>query len=79
MRNIIMYTKTRCPWAEDAAGFLTGKNIPFEERDINTNSAWRDEVEKATGQSKSPTLSIDGVWVPDAGIEDIARALAIEV
>lgn len=74
-----MYTTTACPWAEDAKDFLIEQGIPFEERDMSTNPAWRDEVEDATGQSKSPTLSIDGVWVKDAGVEDIAKALGIEV
>lgn len=73
-----MYTRTDCPWAKKAVDFLNAKNIPFEERDIHTNPAWQEEVEAATGQNKSPTLSIDGVWVPDAGVEDIAKALGIE-
>lgn len=75
--SIIIYTKTACPWAIEAIEFLTKHNIPFEERDIFKNPAWKEEVEKATGQNKSPTLNIDGVWVPDAGVEDIAKALSI--
>lgn len=75
--SIIIYTKTGCPWATEATDFLTAHNLPFEERDILTNPAWKEEVETATGQNKSPTLNIDGVWVPDAGVEDIAKALNI--
>lgn len=75
--SIIIYTKTGCPWAIEAIDFLTQHNLPFEERDILTNPTWREEVEKATGQNKSPTLNIDGVWVLDAGVEDIAKALSI--
>jgi glutaredoxin len=77
--TIIIYTKTGCPWAIEALNFLTKHNLPFEERDINTNPEWKKEVEEATGQNKSPTLNIDGVWVPDAGVEDIARALGIDM
>ncbi len=75
--SIIIYTKTGCPWAIEALNFLTKHNLPFEERDIFKNSMWKEEVEKATGQNKSPTLNIDGVWVLDAGVEDIAKALSI--
>ncbi len=74
-----MYTKTGCHWAEDAKDFLTEQGVSFEERDIYTNQAWRDEVETATEQNKSPTLNIDGIWLPDAGIQDIAQALEIEL
>lgn len=76
--SIIIYTKTGCPWAIEAIDFLTKHNITFEERDIHTNTTWKEEVEQATGQNKSPTLNIDGVWVCDAGVEDIAKALHIE-
>lgn len=77
--SIIIYTKTGCPWAIEAIDFLNHHNIPFEERDIFKNPAWKEEVGKATGQNKSPTLNIDGVWVLDAGVEDIAKALQLTV
>jgi hypothetical protein len=32
-------------------------------------------VEAASGQSKSPTLNIDGTILPDASVEDVAKAL----
>lgn len=76
--HIIIYTKTNCPWAIEAIDFLHKNNIPFEERDIIKNPEFKEEVEKATGQNKSPTLNIDGVWVCDAGVPDIAKALGIE-
>lgn len=77
--NILVYTKTNCPWAIEAITFLEEKGIAFEERDILQNPEFRAEVENATAQNKSPTLNIDGVWVCDAGVEDIAKALGIEV
>ena len=74
---IIMYTKTGCGWSEEARNFLDEMHVPFEERDIWTNPAWRDEVMRGTGQDKSPTLLIDGIWLTDAGIEDIRVALGL--
>ena len=74
--NIIVYTKTGCPWAIEVMDFLKIHNLPFEERDIIKNPTYRKEVEEKTGQSKSPTLDIDGVIVPDAGVEEVAAALA---
>jgi len=37
--------------------------------------SYKSEAESATGQSSSPTLNIDGSWVPDAGLTDINDAL----
>jgi glutaredoxin len=76
---IIIYTKTACPWAIEAINFLTKHSIPFEERDILINPSWKEEVETATNQNKSPTLNMDGIWLCDAGVEDIAKALHIEL
>lgn len=74
--HIIVYTKTGCPWAAAVTAFLTASHIPFEERDILKNPAYWKEVEEKSGQSKSPTLDIDGIIVPDAGVEEVAAALA---
>lgn len=74
--NIIVYTKTGCPWAIEVTDYLKENNIPFEERDIIKNPEYKREVEEKSGQSKSPTLDIDGVIVPDAGLEDVIQAIA---
>lgn len=73
--TVIVYTKTGCPWTSAVTAFLEANRIPFEERDILKNPAYRKEVEEKSGQSKSPTLDIDGVIVPDAGVEEVAEAL----
>ena len=56
-------------------GFLDELNIPYEIKNVTTNPAYVKEVEAVSGQSKSPTLDIDGAILPDASVEDVARAL----
>lgn len=73
--KVIIYTKTGCPWAAGAKAFLTTKEIPFEERNMTQNPSYKAEAESATGQSSSPTLNIDGTWVPDADLTNIHEAL----
>lgn len=74
--HVIVYTKTGCPWTAEVIDYLKARTIPFEERDIIKNPEYRKEVEEKSGQNKSPTLDIDGVIVPDAGVEEVAEALA---
>lgn len=74
--NIIVYTKTGCPWAIEVMDYLKKNNFSFEERDVIKNPAYRKEVEEKSGQSKSPTLDIDGIIVPDAGVEEVIAAMA---
>lgn len=73
--NIAIYKKTGCPWAAAVAAFLKAQDIPFEERDITRNPDFKREVEEKSGQSKSPTLIIDGEVLPDASVEQVYEVL----
>ncbi|MFN7141708.1 MAG: glutaredoxin family protein [Limisphaerales bacterium] len=73
--NVIVYLKTGCPWAQAVKDLLSERGIQFEERDILTSDSYRREVEEKSGQSKSPTLDIDGTILPDAGVEDVETYL----
>jgi glutaredoxin 3 len=70
-----LYRKSGCPWSAAVMGFLNELNIPYEFKNVTTNPVYATEVEALSGQSKSPTLDIDGTILPDAGIEDVAKAL----
>ena len=56
-------------------GFLNELNIPYEIKNVTTNPLYTREVEALSGQSKSPTLDIDGTILPDASVEDVAKVL----
>jgi glutaredoxin len=56
-------------------GFLNELNIPYEIRNVTTNPAYAKELDAATGQCMSPTLDIDGTILPDASVEEVAKAL----
>jgi glutathione S-transferase len=56
-------------------GFLNELNIPYEIKNVTTNPAYGKEIEAISGQSKSPTLDIDGGILPDASVEEVAREL----
>ncbi len=73
--HIIIYTKTNCGWAEDVKDFLRTQNIPFDERNIFQNPAYEKEVLEKTGQSKSPTLDIDGHLLPDSDVDQVKAYL----
>lgn len=74
--NIIVYTKTGCPWSAQVMEYLRRNGLPFEERNMAEYPEFRKEAEEKSGQSKSPILDIDGLIVPNAGVEEVANALA---
>ncbi len=73
--NIIIYTKTGCPWCKGAMDLLHGKNIPFEEREVRGNEQFYKELVDKSGQDKTPTLDIDGEILADLDADQIAAHL----
>ena len=73
--NITVYLKSGCPWAAEVLDYLKAHDLPYKTKDMFNNSRYIREVEAKSGQSKSPTLDIDGEIIPDAGVEDVAKVL----
>jgi len=73
--NIIVYYKTGCPWATEVMDFLEDHELPYQARDINKNEQDRREVEEKTGQSKSPTVEIDGDILADTDVNAVEKFL----
>jgi glutaredoxin 3 len=73
--KITLYRKSGCPWSAAVIGFLNELNIPHEIKNVTSNPMYAKEVEALSGQSKSPTLDIDGLILPDASVEVVAKAL----
>ncbi len=73
--NVIVYKKSGCPWAAAVLAFLNTLDLSYEIKNISENEEYAQEVEQISGQSKSPTLVIDDLIIPDASVEDVAGAL----
>jgi glutaredoxin len=76
--NIIVYTKTGCPWCKGVLDLLHEKKIDFEERNVTTNKAFFDEMVRISGQTKAPTLDIDGEILADSDRDQVGEFLRIE-
>ena len=73
--KITVYRKSGCPWSAAVMGFLNELNVSYEVKNVTTHPAYAEELEMASGQCKSPSLDIDGVILPDASVEDVAKVL----
>jgi len=71
LMNIIIYTKTGCPWCIGALTYLREVGVTFEERNVSENPAFLDEMIEKSEQSKAPTLDIDGEIFGDVGKDEI--------
>lgn len=68
---IIIYTKTGCPWCKDALEFLRRNKVTFEEREVLSNPVFFEELKTKSGQSKTPTLDVDGEILADTDAQAI--------
>jgi glutaredoxin len=71
--NIILYTKTGCPWCKGVLDLFKEKNVTFEEREVTGNVEYYDELVKKSGQTKTPTLDIDGFILADSDKDQVSE------
>ena len=63
--NLIVYTKSGCPWCRDVVDFLNERKVVFEEREVRGSQTFFAEMVKKSGQSKAPTLDLNGEILTD--------------
>ena len=62
-KKITVYSTPTCPYCIRAKQFLKDKDIEFEEIDVSTQEAEREEMVQKSGQMGVPVLDIDGVVI----------------
>jgi len=73
--KITAYLKTFCGWSEGVRAIMRKYDLPFEEKDIIKNPAFRWEMEQRSGQPLSPCVEIDGHMLPDISGEEVEKWL----
>lgn len=73
---LLLYTKTGCPWCRAVLDFLREKRVAFEEREVRGNPAYFAELVAKSGQTKAPTVDLDGEILADTDVEAVQKFLA---
>lgn len=73
--KIILYTKTGCPWCRGVLDLFKEKKVQFEEREVLGNKEYFDELVVKSGQTKTPTLDIDGKIYADSDRDAVEKIL----
>ncbi len=68
--KITAYVKTFCGWSEGVRAIMRKYDLPYEEKDIIKNPAFRWEMEQRSGQSLSPCVEVDGRMLADISGEE---------
>ena|SRR5438046_138295 len=73
--QITAYLKTYCGWSGGVRAVLKKYNLPFTEKDIIQNPAFRWEMETKSGQPLSPCVEINGEMLADISGEELEQYL----
>lgn len=79
LMSIILYTKKGCPWCKGVLDLFAekgmrqgiGEGFDFEEREVLGNKVYFDELVTKSGQTKTPTLDVDGEILADTDREAV--------
>ena len=73
--EVTAYLKTYCGWSAGVRAILTKYNVPYTEKDIIQNPAFRWEMETKSGQPLSPCVEINGHMLADISGEEVEHYL----
>lgn len=60
MPEVTIYTTPTCVYCKMTKAFLKEHNVPYEEKDVSTDAAARDEMIAKSHQMGVPVVEIDG-------------------
>ncbi len=69
--EITAYIKTFCGWSEGIRAVMRKYSLPFEEKDIIKNPAFRWEMEQKSGQPLSPCVLVNGIMLADVSGDEL--------
>jgi glutaredoxin-related protein len=73
--QITAYLKTYCGWSAGVRAVLAKYHLPYTEKDIIQNPAFRWEMETKSGQPLSPCLEINGQVLADVSGDEVEKYL----
>lgn len=73
--TITAYLKTYCGWSEGVRAVLRKHHLPYEEKDIIKNPAFRWEMEQKSGQPLSPCIVVNGHMLADISGDEVEAYL----
>ncbi len=76
--QITAYLKTHCGWSRGVRAVLAKYDLPYVEKDIIINPAFRWEMEQKSGQPLSPCVEVNGVMLADISGEELEAYLLKE-
>lgn len=78
MSKVTIYTTPTCVYCKMTKAFFKENNIAYEEKDVSTDAAARDEMITKSNQMGVPVIDIDGQILVGFYKEDLSELLHIK-
>ena len=69
--KIRLFVKPGCPWCIEAKDWLDQHKITYETLNVSADAAARSEMLELTGQTKAPSIDVDGQILADFGADEL--------
>jgi monothiol glutaredoxin len=69
--NARLFIKPGCPWCDEAIEWLDSRGIRYTKLNVNGDAAAREEMRELTGQTKAPSIDVDGHILADFGADEL--------
>jgi glutaredoxin 3 len=66
-----LFIKPGCPWCDEALEWLEARRIAHETLDVTSDREARAEMLELTGQTKAPSIDVDGEILADFGADEL--------
>ena len=63
--RIRLFIKPQCGWCHEAKDWLDERDVRYETLDVLADAAARREMFELSGQSRTPTIDVDGEILAD--------------
>jgi len=67
----LLYVKTGCPWCQEVVEFMNDNGVGYREKNVSTDRAAFDEMQRKSGQTKAPVLDWHGRILADFGVDEL--------
>ena len=73
--EVVVYTAPWCGWCRKTLAYLTQQGVAFENRDIEADDSYREELLEKTGGTSIPVVEIDGQLIRGYDPQRMAQLL----
>lgn len=76
-KKVKLYTTSTCPYCKNTKAFLDEKGVAYENYDVGTDEAKRNEMIEKSGQMGVPVIDIENTIIIGFDKEGITKALGL--